>query len=566
MRQEDEAQRRHGLAPRAPLSLSRRPLSRALVCVPTLCSDPVFPVGSSPGPPPVPPRKWLRGPDGVSLLGFGGRRALGEKAFSSDPRGCLGVPDPPAAAPPLEARSVIRPCVRALGPLSRHRLLRGRAATQAVPYRGPRLPPPSRGRVPPGRGRRPSRGKALRLRERATRVLPRAYPGARGGSLPPRSGGVVLGGGAAEAFPPSHGVPAPRASSGSPPAPAARVRSRRVCCAGTVGARLIPGGRSARDASPRPGRNGQMNGWAAGRGKPRRLPLWLLRVACVTFPRRRGALARAAGGGFGGGALGRIGPGVPGVAGPPCVCLWRWDPRVCIPGGPCPGPAPRLDGPPSAVRAREQGGGGTLGPPSAGGQRAGGRGRWAAGPGGPAPRGWLKVVPGGESQSAFPGSPRDRPTGPGGAPLAVRPRVCPGAANRLASRPCPFSPSVLFSPSETWSSTSPRRGWPRSPPLRPPVPWPPCLSPPAPRCPGGGRLVSSAVPACPSRPPGRRRHGGRARGRVSPPGPAAAPAPCPPPPAVAASVACGRARVCLPPRGPVRKGVPERRPGPGQPS
>ncbi len=30
-----------------------------------------------------------------------GRCALGEKAFSSDPRGCLGVPEPPAAAPPL---------------------------------------------------------------------------------------------------------------------------------------------------------------------------------------------------------------------------------------------------------------------------------------------------------------------------------------------------------------------------------------------------------------------------------------------------------------------------------
>ena len=30
-----------------------------------------------------------------------GRHALGEKAFSSDPRGCIGVPDPPAAAPPL---------------------------------------------------------------------------------------------------------------------------------------------------------------------------------------------------------------------------------------------------------------------------------------------------------------------------------------------------------------------------------------------------------------------------------------------------------------------------------
>lgn len=29
----------------------------------------------------------------------GGRRALGEKAFSSDPRGCLGVPEPPSRCP-----------------------------------------------------------------------------------------------------------------------------------------------------------------------------------------------------------------------------------------------------------------------------------------------------------------------------------------------------------------------------------------------------------------------------------------------------------------------------------
>ena len=40
----------------------------------------------------------LRGPEGKTM--GGGRRTLGEKAFSSYPRGSLGVPDPPAAAPP----------------------------------------------------------------------------------------------------------------------------------------------------------------------------------------------------------------------------------------------------------------------------------------------------------------------------------------------------------------------------------------------------------------------------------------------------------------------------------
>ena len=56
--------------------------------------------------PPLPPGPgglWdavLRGPVGGVTNGWG-RCALGEKAFSSDPRGCLGVPEPPAAAPPL---------------------------------------------------------------------------------------------------------------------------------------------------------------------------------------------------------------------------------------------------------------------------------------------------------------------------------------------------------------------------------------------------------------------------------------------------------------------------------
>lgn len=40
----------------------------------------------------------LRGPEGKTMGGR--RRALGEKAFSSYLRGSLGVPEPPAAAPP----------------------------------------------------------------------------------------------------------------------------------------------------------------------------------------------------------------------------------------------------------------------------------------------------------------------------------------------------------------------------------------------------------------------------------------------------------------------------------
>lgn len=38
----------------------------------------------------------------------GGRRALGEKAFSSDPRGCLGVPEPPSRCPSCARRGHLR--------------------------------------------------------------------------------------------------------------------------------------------------------------------------------------------------------------------------------------------------------------------------------------------------------------------------------------------------------------------------------------------------------------------------------------------------------------------------
>ena len=89
-----------------------------------------------------------------------GRRALGEKAFSSDPRGSLGVPDPPAAAPPECAVAAVA-AARARGqntpPTSPLGLVRGRVRrprgwgrVPLVAYRGPRLPPSSWERVPLG--------------------------------------------------------------------------------------------------------------------------------------------------------------------------------------------------------------------------------------------------------------------------------------------------------------------------------------------------------------------------------------------------------------------------------
>lgn len=265
MRPEDEAQRRHGLAPPAH-SLSTVPIASARLCV-----HPVLLTLSRSGPPPGPPLRvpsevsprGSAGPDGVFLLGLGDDAPSVRKPSLAIREGALGyrTPQPPPLlwkrvrlAAPVSVRS---------GP-SRAGFERPSGDTAVPHLSGPRLPPPSRGRVPPGRGRRPSRGSAAL---RYVSVHARDAASASG----------VWGGGAAEAFP----VPRrsrSRASSGSPPAPATRVRSRRVCCAGTVGARLVLGGRSARDASPsRPGRTGQMNGWAAG-GKPRRLPLWLLRV------------------------------------------------------------------------------------------------------------------------------------------------------------------------------------------------------------------------------------------------------------------------------------------------
>lgn len=63
--------------------------------------------------------RWCLGDDAPSV----------RKPFSSDPRGCLGVPDPPAAAPPLEKRVRLAAsvCGRS-GPSRAAPALRGRAA------------------------------------------------------------------------------------------------------------------------------------------------------------------------------------------------------------------------------------------------------------------------------------------------------------------------------------------------------------------------------------------------------------------------------------------------------
>ena len=125
-----------------------------------------------------------------------GRRALGEKAFSSDPRGSLGVPDPPAAAPPECAVAAVA-AARARGqntpPTSPLGLVRGRVRrprgwgrVPLVAYRGPRLPPSSWERVPLGPAGRPAGGggpgRAL-CRVRARAVGPRGVVslGARAG-------------------------------------------------------------------------------------------------------------------------------------------------------------------------------------------------------------------------------------------------------------------------------------------------------------------------------------------------------------------------------------------------
>lgn len=210
---------------------------------------------------------------GVCLRWGGDDAPSVRKPFSSVPRGCLGVPDPPAAAPPLEARSVAASCVWALGP-PLLRLLRGRATTATrsrclrlyLPWPAP--PPSESGEGPAGPGPASVAGKrcaALLLRLRAgvcCRVCP--FGLVREGGMPGwRRGGLSRPPGVA------------RSSHASVESAALSVRSRlefaaggSALCAGTVGARLVLGGgafpsgtRAPPPLAPGPGRAGRANGW-----------------------------------------------------------------------------------------------------------------------------------------------------------------------------------------------------------------------------------------------------------------------------------------------------------------
>lgn len=249
------------------LSLSRRPLSRALVCVFTLCFDP-DPVGSSPGPPPCSlgsVSSWLRGPGGVFLLGLGDDTPSVRKPSLAIREGALGYRTP--QPPPLLWKRVrfAAPVLVRSGP-SRTGFERP-SGDAAVPYRGPRLPPPSRGRVPPGRGRRPSRGSALRLRERAHARVAACASGRAGVKFPPvacRRGW----GGAAEAFPRPPAFPLPRLEPALRPLPphgfaadgcAARARTGPACPRGALRpGRESPSGSDWADE--------RMGGWRGSRG------------------------------------------------------------------------------------------------------------------------------------------------------------------------------------------------------------------------------------------------------------------------------------------------------------
>lgn len=246
-----------------------------------------------------------------------GRCALGEKAFSSDPRGCLGVPNPPAVAPP-RARSVA--CTAAFvgyGPPPRV----GRGAWKTpLPflglYRGPRLPPPRRGRIPPGRAGVSGRvfgGPAACVWARRVRVL--------------LAGRVPKGGRDAEA------LPRPRRASASALRAASLARSRprgvlqpggKRLAAGTFRGRLALGGafhwgRESRPGSDPGGRTEKDEGGFPSRLGCARGPRWRGRAV-----QRRGALE-----GFSEGLVPQEGgrPASRASRGRP-VCLWRWDPRA----------------------------------------------------------------------------------------------------------------------------------------------------------------------------------------------------------------------------------------------
>lgn len=353
-----------GSAGSLPPPLSTAPIACARVCLRQhLCrlglQVVAFPRGALPSPAPGVSRKvWLRGPDGGCLRWGGDDVPSVRKPFSSVPRGCLGVPDPPAAAPPLEARSVAAssfghsvPSGSGFeGPSDD-----GDTQLSPLPYLPWPAPPPSEsgeGPAVPGPASVAwKRCAALRCAY-VRACLPRF---ARSGPRVREKEGALVGG--AEAFPVPRCCPLPRLVRAALRRPLPlRVRSRRgLLCAQ---ARSWPGlsswGRSARDASlsPPPARV-----VAGGRANERMVDgrleeaaaasLWRLCLlfegsACAVLPRWRGFPgARAAGGTASRScALGGTGPASRASRGRP-VCLWRWDPRVVYPVA-RPGPVPCL--------------------------------------------------------------------------------------------------------------------------------------------------------------------------------------------------------------------------------
>lgn len=245
-----------------------------------------------------------------------GRCALGEKAFSSDPRGCLGVPNPPAVAPP-RARSVA--CTAAFvgyGPPPRGAGGLEDAASFSRPLPRPAPPPSETGEDPAGPGRR------FRPRVRGARGVRVGAPRARA-----PCGRVPKGGRDAEA------LPRPRRASASALRAASLARSRprgvlqpggKRLAAGTFRGRLALGGafhwgRESRPGSDPGGRTEKDEGGFPSRLGCARGPRWRGRAV-----QRRGALE-----GFSEGLVPQEGgrPASRASRGRP-VCLWRWDPRA----------------------------------------------------------------------------------------------------------------------------------------------------------------------------------------------------------------------------------------------
>lgn len=269
-------------------------------------SAPCRPAPPIPLPPPL-PAPW-RGTPGGSRWASWGRCSLGEKAFSSDPRGCLGVPDPPAAAPPVRVggRQVRPPSSCGHGPPAV-----GGPSAKMLCLPRPAPPPTESGEGSAGPGRRPSRGRRVRRRR-----------GALCAALPSRA--------------PRRPAPTPA------PVPG---RSRWVA-ARALGWGAAPpgwGGCAPGTWFPESGRDrlaGRTRGGPRGEGRAG----W--------GPRRRGRASRRL-------EVGWPRPaGVPGVAGPPAWFSW-WPVRArgarLLRSRPRPsaaGPLPRLArGPPSPVAA-----------------------------------------------------------------------------------------------------------------------------------------------------------------------------------------------------------------------